>query len=100
MLFRIASHTDTKIHGSRGLQIRLQILSLAQIHDLFDQLIGIGMAVWFGPENMFALIADYVATDRQLTSGQFKPYGKVTLRKEASESNLIYRFKKKILRRR
>jgi hypothetical protein len=50
--------------------------------------------------NMFALIADYVTTDRRLTSGQFKPYGKVTIRKEPSESNLIYRFKKKILRRR
>jgi len=49
--------------------------------------------------NLFALIADYIATERLLTSGQTRPYVKVTIRKEPSESNLIYQLKKKLLRR-
>jgi hypothetical protein len=48
--------------------------------------------------NLFALIADYIAKDRQLVSGQTRPPVKVTIRKEPSESNLIYQFKKKFLR--
>ena len=49
--------------------------------------------------NLFALIADYIATERLLTSGQTRPYVKVTIQKEPSESNLIYQLKKKLLRR-
>jgi hypothetical protein len=49
--------------------------------------------------NLFALIADYIETERQKVSGQTRPYVKVTIRKEPSESNLIYKLKKKLLRR-
>lgn len=48
--------------------------------------------------NLFPLIADYIAKDRQRASGQTRTPVKVTIRKEQSESNLIYKFKKKILR--
>jgi len=48
--------------------------------------------------NLFALIADYISTERRRTSDQTHPYVKVTIRKEPSESNLIYQLKKKILR--
>jgi hypothetical protein len=47
--------------------------------------------------NLFPLIADYIAKDRQRSSGQTRTPVKVTIRKEQSESNLIYKFKKKIL---
>ena len=50
--------------------------------------------------NLFALIADYIAKDRQRASGQTHPYVRITIRKEPSESNLIYQLKKKLLRRR
>jgi hypothetical protein len=43
--------------------------------------------------NLFALIADYVAKDRLLMSGRTRPSVKVTIRKEPSESNLIYQLK-------
>lgn len=48
--------------------------------------------------NLFPMIADYIAKDRQRSSGQTRTPVKVTIRKEQSESNLIYKFKKKILR--
>lgn len=48
--------------------------------------------------NLFALIADYIATEKRLISGKPHPYVKVTIRKEPSESNLIYQIKKKLLR--
>lgn len=48
--------------------------------------------------NLFALIADYIAKDRQLASGRTRPPVKVTIRKEPSESNLIHQFNKKFLR--
>jgi len=47
--------------------------------------------------NLFPLIADYIAKDRRRSSGQTRTPVKVTIRKEQSESNLIYMFKKKIL---
>ena len=49
--------------------------------------------------NLFALIADYIATERLLKSGQTRPSVKVTIRKEPSESNLLYQLKKKLLKR-
>jgi hypothetical protein len=49
--------------------------------------------------NLFAIISDYIETERQKVSGQNRPYVKVTIRKEPSESNLIYQLKKKLLRR-
>ena len=49
--------------------------------------------------NLFAIISDYIETDRQKVSGQNRPYVKVTMRKEPSESNLIYKLRKKLLRR-
>lgn len=48
--------------------------------------------------NLFPLIADYIAKDRQRASGLSRTPVKVTLRKEPSESNLIYKLKKKLLR--
>ena len=48
--------------------------------------------------NLFPMIASYIEKDRELTSGQSRPYAKVTLNKEPSDSNLLYKFKKKILR--
>ncbi|MRR15575.1 MAG: hypothetical protein EG826_03845 [Deltaproteobacteria bacterium] len=44
--------------------------------------------------NMFPLIADYIAKDRERSPGENRPPVKVTIRKEPSESNLIYKFKK------
>jgi hypothetical protein len=49
--------------------------------------------------NLFALISDYIAADRKQESIPSHPYVKVTIRKEPSESNLIYQFKKKFLMR-
>jgi hypothetical protein len=49
--------------------------------------------------NLFALIADYITTERLLASSQTRPSVKVTIRKQPSESNLIYQLKKKLLRR-
>ena len=49
--------------------------------------------------NLFAMIADYIETERQKVSSQNRPYVKVTIRKEPSESNLIYKLRKKLLRR-
>jgi len=48
--------------------------------------------------NLFPLIADYIDKDRQHASGQTRHPAKMTIRKEPSESNLIYQFKKKFLR--
>lgn len=49
--------------------------------------------------NLFAMIADYIATDRQQATGQSPlRYAKVTIRKEPADSNLIYKLKKKLLR--
>ena len=48
--------------------------------------------------NLFPLIADYIAKDQQRASGLSRTPVKVTLRKEPSESNLIYKLKKKLLR--
>ena len=47
--------------------------------------------------NLFPMIADYIARDRQRSCGKTRTPVKVTIRKEQSESNLIYKFKKKIL---
>ena len=48
--------------------------------------------------NLFALIADYVAKAERVMPCQTQPYVKVTIRKEPSESNLIYRLKKMLQR--
>jgi len=48
--------------------------------------------------NLFALIADYIANDRQGADGRSQPPVRMTIRKEPSDSNLIYRLKKKLLR--
>lgn len=48
--------------------------------------------------NLFPLIVDYIEKDRQRSSGQTRHPAKLTIRKEPSESNLIYQFKKKFLR--
>ncbi len=48
--------------------------------------------------NLFALIADYIEKDRQSTGERPGRPVKITIRKEPSDSNLIYRFKKKLLR--
>jgi hypothetical protein len=47
--------------------------------------------------NLFPLIADYIAKDLQRSAGETRKPVRVTIRKEQSESNLIYKFKKKIL---
>lgn len=49
--------------------------------------------------NLFALIADYIAKDRQRAGGQSERPVKMTIRKEPADSNLIYRLKKNLLRR-
>ena len=49
--------------------------------------------------NLFALIADYVAKAERVMPCQTRPHVKVTIRKEPSESNLIYRLKKMLQRR-
>ena len=49
--------------------------------------------------NLFALIAEYIAADRKNAAESSRSYVKVTIRKEASASNLFYQFKKNILSR-
>ena len=48
--------------------------------------------------NLFPMIADYIAKDMQRWATETRKPVRVTIRKEQSESNLIYKFKKKILR--
>ncbi|HOX15130.1 MAG TPA: glycosyltransferase family 10 [Smithellaceae bacterium] len=48
--------------------------------------------------NLFALIAEYIAEDRRRADGNPRPPVPVTIKKEPSDSNLIRRFKKKLLR--
>ncbi|MEN6467760.1 MAG: glycosyltransferase family 10 [Smithella sp.] len=47
--------------------------------------------------NLFAMIADYIANDRQGADAQSQPPVRLTIRKEPSDFSLIYRFKKKRL---
>lgn len=68
-------------------------------HDSSEQKIWEAREKVLDTYNLFALIADYITTESLLTSGQTRPYVKVTIRKEPSDSNLIYQFKKKLLRR-
>lgn len=48
--------------------------------------------------NLFPMIANYIAKDLQRSATETRKPVRVTIRKEQSESNLIYKFKKKILR--
>jgi len=48
--------------------------------------------------NLFALIADYIETRRRRSSDIPLPFVKTTIRKEPSDSNLLYRLKTKLRR--
>lgn len=48
--------------------------------------------------NLFALIADYIEKDRHSAGDRPCRPVKITIRKEPSDSNLLYRFRKKLLR--
>lgn len=48
--------------------------------------------------NLFPMIANYIAKDLQRSATETRKPVRVTIRKEQSESNLIYKFKKKLLR--
>lgn len=48
--------------------------------------------------NLFALMAEYIAEDRRRADGSPRPPVPVTIKKEPSDSNLIRRLKKKLLR--
>nr|MBP7017852.1 hypothetical protein [Smithella sp.] len=48
--------------------------------------------------NVFALIADYIENDQRSEGDRPCRPVKITIRKEPSDSNLIYRFRKKLLR--
>ena len=48
--------------------------------------------------NVFALIADYIEKDQRSEGDRPCRPVKITIRKEPSDSNLIYRFRKKLLR--
>lgn len=49
--------------------------------------------------NLFALMADYIASDQARAPGKTAKPVRVTMRKEPSDSNLLYRLKTKFFRR-
>lgn len=48
--------------------------------------------------NLFALIADYIEKDQRRTGDRPRPPVNITIKKEPSDSNLMYRFRKIFLR--
>lgn len=48
--------------------------------------------------NLFPLIVNHITNDLQSAPGESRPPVRLTIRKEPSDSNLIYKFKKKLLR--
>ncbi len=57
MFFRITGHADAEIKRRIVFEVFFQVNSLFQVVDLFHQVGGIGMSIFFRPENMLALFA-------------------------------------------
>ncbi len=63
MFLRVTGHPHAKIEGSGVFHILIQVFSCPQVHDLFNQFIGMSMSVRLGTEHGFIFVA--VATQCQ-----------------------------------